>query len=211
MIENIQNTVTSMFNNNPLLATFIIALLPIFELRGAIPFGMSTQVWGAQALSGVQAFLISFLATSLIIPLVALVFIPILKALKKTKTFKNLSEKIFNHFNKKANNVNKNGDKSNWLKMLGVFAFVAIPLPLTGVYTGTVIAVLIGLNFYETLFACVTGNLIAGIIITLLSTVLKEYSIYLLFAFVAILVLTIMFSLIKKIVLKLRTKRKETI
>lgn len=208
MIENIQNSITNVFGENPLLATFIIALLPIFELRGAIPFGMSTHIWGTQALTSIQAFLISFLATSLIIPLIALVFIPLLNTLKKTKTFKNISEKIFNHFNKKANSVNKNEDKSKWYKMLGVMGFVAVPLPLTGVYTGTVIAVLIGLNFYETLFACVTGNLIAGIIITLLSTVLKDKSIYLLFAFIAILVITIIVSLIKKLVLKFKAKHK---
>ena len=86
-------------------------------------------------------------------------------------------------------------------------SFVAIPLPLTGVYTGTVIAVLMGLNFYECLLACVSGNLIAGIIITLISSVLKENSIYLLIAFIGILILTILFSLIKKLIIKLKAKK----
>ncbi len=207
MAESIQNGIVDMFGGNPLLATFIVALLPIFELRGAIPFGMSMQVWGANALSAMQAFLISFLATTLIIPIVALIFIPLLKYLKSTKTFKKISEKLFDHFNKKANSVNKNNSNSKWLKVLGVMGFVAVPLPLTGVYTGTVIAVLIGLNFYETLLACTVGNLIAGIVITLLSTVLKDKSIYLLLAFLAILVLTIVVSIIKKIIIKSKAKR----
>ena len=207
MIETIQNSIVNAFDGNPLLATFIIALLPIFELRGAIPFGMSASIWGVYALSPIQAFLISFLATSLIIPFIALIFIPLLNYLKTTKPFKNISEKLINHFKKKADSVNKNNAKSNWLKIFLVMSFVAIPLPLTGVYTGTVIAVLMGLNFYECLLACVSGNLIAGIIITLISSVLKENSIYLLIAFIGILILTILFSLIKKLIIKLKTKK----
>ena len=207
MIETIQNSIVNAFDGNPLLATFIIALLPIFELRGAIPFGMSASIWGVYALSPIQAFLISFLATSLIIPFIALLFIPLLNYLKTTKPFKNISEKLINHFKKKADSVNKNNAKSNWLKIFLVMSFVAIPLPLTGVYTGTVIAVLMGLNFYECLLACVSGNLIAGIIITLISSVLKENSIYLLIAFIGILILTILFSLIKKLIIKLKAKK----
>ncbi len=207
MIETIQNSIVNAFDGNPLLATFIIALLPIFELRGAIPFGMSASIWGVYALSPIQAFLISFLATSLIIPFIALIFIPLLNYLKTTKPFKNISEKLINHFKKKADSVNKNNAKSNWLKIFLVMSFVAIPLPLTGVYTGTVIAVLMGLNFYECLLACVSGNLIAGIIITLISSVLKENSIYLLIAFIGILILTILFSLIKKLIIKLKAKK----
>ena len=207
MIETIQNSIVNGFDGNPLLATFIIALLPIFELRGAIPFGMSASIWGVYALSPIQAFLISFLATSLIIPFIALIFIPLLNYLKTTKPFKNISEKLINHFKKKADSVNKNNAKSNWLKIFLVMSFVAIPLPLTGVYTGTVIAVLMGLNFYECLLACVSGNLIAGIIITLISSVLKENSIYLLIAFIGILILTILFSLIKKLIIKLKAKK----
>ena len=168
---------------------------------------MSASIWGVYALSPIQAFLISFLATSLIIPFIALIFIPLLNYLKTTKPFKNISEKLINHFKKKADSVNKNNAKSNWLKIFLVMSFVAIPLPLTGVYTGTVIAVLMGLNFYECLLACVSGNLIAGIIITLISSVLKENSIYLLIAFIGILILTILFSLIKKLIIKLKAKK----
>ena len=131
MIETIQNSIVNAFDGNPLLATFIIALLPIFELRGAIPFGMSASIWGVYALSPIQAFLISFLATSLIIPFIALIFIPLLNYLKTTKPFKNISEKLINHFKKKADSVNKNNAKSNWLKIFLVMSFVAIPLPLT--------------------------------------------------------------------------------
>lgn len=207
MAENIQNSIVNMFNGNPLIATFIVALLPIFELRGAIPFGMSVKVWGGLALNATQAFLISFLATCLVIPIVALFFIPLLNYLKRTKLFKKISEKIFGHFENKATNINKTKSNSRLKKIMCIMGFVAIPLPLTGVYTGTVLAVLIGLNFYETLIACVSGNLIAGIIITLISTVLKENSIYVLYGFIVLLVAIVLVSLVKKLVIKIRTKK----
>ena len=94
MSETIKQLIINMFSGNPTLATFILAALPIFELRGAIPFGMSTQIWGAAALTPISSFLTSFLATTCVIPLVALVFIPILNALKKTRTFKTLAHKF---------------------------------------------------------------------------------------------------------------------
>lgn len=207
MAENIQNSIVNIFNGNPLMATFIVALLPIFELRGAIPFGMSVKIWGELALSSTQAFLISFFATMLIIPVVTIIFVPLLNFFKKTKTFKNFSEKILNHFKNKANTVNKTKSNSRLKKMLAIIGFVAVPLPLTGVYTGSVMAVLIGLNFYETLIACATGNLIAGVIITLLSTVLKDNSIYVLYGFVILLVAIVLIMLIKKLVLKIRANK----
>lgn len=201
MAKIVMDSIIGTFGSNPLLATFIVALLPIFELRGAIPFGMSTQIWGTQALSAIQSFLISFFASLIVIPVVAVVFVPLLNFLKTTKLFKNISQNVFNHFLLKANLLNKN-NSSHTLKILGVMGFVAIPLPLTGVYTGTVIAVLLGLNFYETLIACGCGNLIAGVIVTLLATVLKDNTIYLLYVFLGLLVVTLIIAIIKKLIKK---------
>lgn len=201
MSESIKEIVVNMFNGNALIATFIIALLPIFELRGAIPFGMSTQVWGGNALSALSAFLTSFLATTLIIPIVALIFMPLLKYLKTTKTFKKLANFVYSHFEKKSETMHKTKN-SKIFKMLGIMFFVAVPLPLTGVYTGTALAVIVGLNFYETLLCCTAGNAIAGVIITLLSTVLKEHSIYILYAFLIVLLIAIIFAVVKKLWLR---------
>lgn len=204
MTETIKETIINLFNNNSVMATFVLALLPIFELRGAIPFGMSTQIWGENALTPLSSFLTSFLATSLVVPIIYFIFTPILNLFKKTKLFKKIAERFENRIKEKSNKM----ENSNTLKkMIGVFLFVAIPLPLTGVYTGTCVAVVLGLNFYETLMTCIGGNLIAGIIMLLLSTIFKNNTLIVLYAFIIILVLILLTGFIVKLVKK-RSKSK---
>ena len=55
------------------------------------------------------------------------------------------------------------------IKQLGVFIFVAIPLPMTGVWTGTAIAVFLDLKFKDVILPIVVGNFIAGLLICGLS------------------------------------------
>lgn len=204
MTETIKEAIINLFNNNSVMATFVLALLPIFELRGAIPFGMSTQIWGENALTPLSSFLTSFLATSLVVPIIYFIFTPILNLFKKTKLFKKIAERFENRIKEKSNKM----ENSNTLKkMIGVFLFVAIPLPLTGVYTGTCVAVVLGLNFYETLISCVGGNFIAGIIMLLLSTIFKNNTLIVLYAFIIILVLILLTGFIVKLIKK-RSKSK---
>lgn len=204
MTETIKEAIINLFNNNSVMATFVLALLPIFELRGAIPFGMSTQIWGENALTPLSSFLTSFLATSLVVPIIYFIFTPILTLFKKTKLFKKIAERFENRIKEKSNKM----ENSNTLKkMIGVFLFVAIPLPLTGVYTGTCVAVVLGLNFYETLISCIGGNLIAGIIMLLLSTIFKNNTLIVLYAFIIILVLILLTGFIVKLIKK-RSKSK---
>lgn len=204
MTETIKEAIINLFNNNSAMATFVLALLPIFELRGAIPFGMSTQIWGENALTPLSSFLTSFLATSLVVPIIYFIFTPILNLFKKTKLFKKIAERFENRIKEKSNKM----ENSNTLKkMIGVFLFVAIPLPLTGVYTGTCVAVVLGLNFYETLISCVGGNFIAGIIMLLFSTIFKNNTLIVLYAFIIILVLILLTGFIVKLIKK-RSKSK---
>ena len=73
---------------------------------------------------------------------------------------------------KLAIQLKKQGKKPHgetFLKQLGVFIFVAVPLPMTGVWTGTAIAVFLGLKFREAILPVVLGNLVAGLIIAALA------------------------------------------
>ena len=51
MTEFIQEIVLAIFGNNAILATIFISMIPVVELRGAIPFGSSKEIWGENALS----------------------------------------------------------------------------------------------------------------------------------------------------------------
>lgn len=205
--QSISNVFASVFHDNVILATILISLLPIIELRGAIPFAMEKAVWGPHVLSNWQAFGWAFLGSSLVVPFVALAFIPIINWLKKTKWFKSIGEAIENKVKKHSdkmleNKTEQTSKKAYWLKMFGVFAFVAVPLPLTGVWTGTAIAVMIGLNFWSACASIILGNLTAGLLITLLSSLFDNASTIILLAFLAIIALMILYALVKWLVKK---------
>lgn len=202
-MQSIQEFFVSNFNN-PILATLIVACLPIFELRGAIPFGMSIAFWGSKALNMGTAFLVGFIGSSLVVPFIALLFKPVLNYLKNTKLFKNLANKLEVKVKNKGSKIASKNTK--FKKMLGVMAFVGIPLPLTGAYTGTMISVLIGLSFIETVISVVMGSLIAGVIITVFSSVSKNASTIILIVFIVVLILILLTSIIKYLINILKNK-----
>ena len=212
----------SVFGNNIILATILISMLPLFELRGAIMFASSFELWGAVTLSPWLAYLYSFIGSSLIVPIIALLFIPIINWLKKTKLFKKLGNAIYNMVSSKSKKIQDdvnaiNADttiadeakqkKSRIKKMLGIFAFVAIPLPLTGVWTGTAIAVVLGMKFTDILISVIGGNAVAGLIITLLTLILGDKSIYGLYAFLALVVVFLAVSIIVALVKRAKNKK----
>ncbi len=137
----------------------ILAALPISELRGAIPLGVA---WGLEPFSAfIWAIIGNFLP---IIPLLLLL----------PKFFRRLMAVPF--FNKVLGGINKRAylqaQKVNRSKyqLLGLMLFVAIPLPFTGAWTGCLVAVLMRLKFVPSLAAITLGELIAGILISLLTT-----------------------------------------
>ena len=207
MIEAIEQFVANLFNENSYLATFFISMIPIIELKGAIPFGMSANIFGKKALSLLGAW--SAAALGSLVPALFLVwlFIPLMRALKNTKMLKKLSEKLENKFHKNAENINKtseNKGKKKLYKWLGLMIFVAIPLPLTGAYTGSAIAGYLGLSYIESILAILTGNIIAGGIVVLLCTIFKGYEMWI---FIGFLILLIIFVLLKFITNIIKIKR----
>ena len=231
MTEFIRDLFANIFGENVILATILIAMLPIIELRGAIPFAMSIDFWGSNALSNIGAFLYSFIGSSLVVPILALLFIPFLNWLKKTKWFSGLANKIENRIKEKTNKIEedvKNKElatehkekieqvedkktqsrynKKFWLKALGLFAFVAIPLPLTGVYTGTCVGVMLGFNFWETCGIVIFGNLCAGLIITFVCSIFPAFTTIILYIFLGAIVLLLLYGFIKGLVAKKKQK-----
>ena len=83
MTDFIENIFSSIFGNNVVLATILIAIIPIIELKGAIPFSMSPEIWGSFALPYWEAFFYGLLGSCLIVPILALLYVPIINWLKK--------------------------------------------------------------------------------------------------------------------------------
>ena len=250
MTEFIENLFAGIFGDNVVLATILIAIVPIVELKGAIPFSMSAKIWGGKALSSWSALAFGLLGSSLIVPVLALIYIPLINWLKSTKLFKNLALKIENKVNKQKqkienkvdsytvntenNNVSKDSneisnlketkestvsvekeqianieeqnnkskatktkyDKVFFIKLLSVFLFVSVPLPFTGVWTGACLAVVLGLGFWWTCASVIGGNLVAGLIITFLSSLFGENVLIFFYIIMAVIVIFLIASLI---------------
>lgn len=217
MTELIGEIFSKIFNDNVILATVLVSMLPIMELKGGIPFGMSEAFWGVNALSRWKAFWWAYLGCSIVVIILYFAFVPIMKFFRKTKIFKGLANFIDNRIKKQSskmdvendesaqeNSLNEqnettkhNDNKKKLYKMLGVFVFVAIPLPLTGVWMGTCISVMIGLNFWETLLAVELGNLVAGVIISTICVIFPQFTHWLIYIFLILVVIVIIVEVIK--------------
>lgn len=151
---------------NDYLATVIMSFVPLIELKGGIVFAL-------KPLSVFMAFLLAYVGSTIAFFPVYWLLVPILNGLKKIKWFNGFASKVENYFKNKADQTLKNQQAKNksskisetLLKQIGVFVFVAIPLPVTGVWTGTAIAVFLGLKFRHAILPVILGNLVAGGII----------------------------------------------
>ncbi len=201
MTEAISNFFVSIFGDNVVLATILISLVPMIELKGAIPFAMSKGFWAENALGSWQAYGYAFLGSILIVPILALVFEPIYNYLKTKKFFQKVVDFFVGDIKKRSEKVDeqnesKTKNKRFWLKILTIVLFVAFPVPLTGVWTGTCFAVLLGLNFWWTCASVIFGNAICGAIVTFLCTAFPNATNILLYIFIAIVVVALMIKVI---------------
>jgi len=145
-------------NFPPELATLLIAMLPIAELRAAIPVALvafDMPVW--------SAYLWAVIGN--LIPAVFLIWLldPVSKWLMQhSKFFNKFFTWLFTRTRKRF--LTKS---AKYGRFIALVLFVAIPLPVTGAWTGAAAAFLFGVSFRRSLLAITIGVLIAGVIVTL--------------------------------------------
>jgi uncharacterized membrane protein len=133
----------------------VISAIPVLEQKAGIPISM-----GALNLGGIVTYIFTLIGAVLPAPLI-LFFMPKLFNLLKRHRF--LGKFVIWYENraiKKGKNIVK-------YELLGLFFFVAIPLPLTGVWTGTTVAALLNLDTKKSLITVLLGAAVCGIIIML--------------------------------------------
>lgn len=152
------NAVIEFFKKNftKEVAVLILSMFPIIELRGAIPLGLGL------GMDYKNSFLISFIGSS--IPALPIVFLIgyVFLILRKINFFDKLISKITIKTLSKRSQIDKYG-------YIGLFFFVAIPLPGTGVWTGALISHLLNMNKIKSIITIILGNLAAGIIVSIVS------------------------------------------
>ena len=133
------------------LCVFLISMLPIVELRGAIPIGAGLGLtWWVN-------YLLSVAGNLLPIPFILLFIRAILKWMKTVSflKFDKIAEWVENKAHKHSGSIRKYGT-------LGLYLFVAIPIPGTGAWTGALIAALFDIRMKHALPAIFLGVLTAG-------------------------------------------------
>lgn len=143
----------------PQLATFLIALIPIAELRVAIPVAL-----GVYKLPVWQAIFFSMVAETIIAVVVVYFLGPVYNFLSGRIA---LIDNFFKWLFKRTRN--KFGGKYEIWGNIGLMVFVAIPLPLTGVWSGAIAAWLFGLPKKRSLFYIWLGAIISAGIVALIS------------------------------------------
>ena len=142
-----------------LLKIFLISMVPLIEQRGAIPIGII-----GYNLNPVSVFVVSLLGSFLPAPFIYLFFNKILNWMKTVKQFD-----FFTKFVDKK--VQKGSKKLEKYKEIGLITFVGIPLPTTGLWTGTAAAAFLGLNFKKSMICVFLGGLASAILITIVSMI----------------------------------------
>ncbi len=138
----------------PLLKVVLLAAAPVSELRGAIPYGIL-----AAKLPVVQVFAFSFFGN--ILPVIPLFFGIrfLLNGLTRFRYSRKFALWFIKRTKKKAKII-------EYYQAVGLALFVAIPLPMTGAWTGIIAASLFKIKFKYAFLAVMIGVLIAGLVVT---------------------------------------------
>lgn len=137
------------------LATFFIAMTPIIELRGAIPIAVMSF-----HLTYIEAFIISFIGNIIPIYFIVKYIRPLFNFFGRWKPFKIIIDWATERATKKI----QESEKLQTFTALGLFLFVAIPLPGTGAWVGSLIANFLDLPMKKAFWPLASGVLAAGII-----------------------------------------------
>ena len=139
------------------LMVFGLAMVPVIELKGAIPVGLAAGIpdW--------QCFILAVLGSIALSPLIIFFTRRVLDWLMNSKV------EIFRRFgNWQHQRVLRKGGKVEKYRVWFLFLFVAIPLPTTGVWTGSMIAGLFNIRMKTAIPVIFLGNCVAGTLIWLI-------------------------------------------
>lgn len=160
MLDSIVNAIRDFFLNTvgEELCVLFCSMIPIIELRGAIPMGalLGLPWW--------QSYFLAVLGNMLPVPFILLLIRAVIAWMTKSKVkfFNKIADFLLKRVEKRRDQIEK---YSFW----GVCLFVAVPLPVTGAWTGSLVAAMIDMKFWKALLSCLLGVMIAGVVMTLIS------------------------------------------
>ena len=144
---------------NNILITILLSISPISELRGGMPYAIAVA-----KLPVLNAFLISVISNIAIIAVIFLFLDFLHKHLHKIVLYKKVFDSLVAYVRKKSSQLESQINRYGFLALI---VFVAIPLPVTGAWTGSLIAWLLNLDRKKSLLAIALGVIISGVIVLL--------------------------------------------
>lgn len=195
MIQDLINQISNAIGN-PYLTLYVISIIPIVELRGAIltmPYMFDTI---GEMMLGMLCCIAG--STTVILPLI-LITRPLLRRLRRTKWFSKIAKNMEANIQDRAESaynaeeIAKKEEKrkprkplsTDAKKFLGLFIFVAIPLPMTGAWTGSCVGSFLDFPVWKASLAVFFGNIIAGLVLTMIAWFIpQQYADVFLYGFV---------------------------
>ena len=142
------------------LIVFIVSMIPLIELRGAIPYAIGFS------LPLIPSYIIAIIGNMLPVPFIYLFARKILIWGKDKKGIGKFFSFCLNKGEKGGKKLEKKAGKGLYVAL---FLFVGIPLPGTGAWTGTLAASILKMDFKKSIISVMCGVILAGIIMGLLS------------------------------------------
>ncbi|KGF08822.1 small multidrug export protein [Clostridiales bacterium S5-A14a] len=138
-------------------STMLMAMVPVIELRGAIPFGVAAGITVKQALT------CAIIGNLIPIPFILLFLRKVFLWMRKISPgFENIVEKLESRAKSKKGIVDK-------YEIIGLIILVAIPLPGTGAWTGALVATVLDIRMRRSLPAITVGVIIAGTLVSVIT------------------------------------------
>ena len=134
----------------------ILSMVPITELRGAIPIGIALD------LNPIGVYVASVFGSTL-------VSIPLVLAYRHVMDFLRNKKILLSLLNKIDNKIESSMKKMKAVSIIGIILFVGIPLPTTGTWTASAIASILKMRLKDALSGIFIGNVLSGLIVSFLA------------------------------------------
>ncbi len=139
------------------ISTLVVAMVPVIELRGAIPWAV------AQGLDIWTASVVSVVGNMIPVPFIILFIRKIFEIMRK------ISPKLDGVVTKMENKAEKHRETVNRYKFWGLLILVAIPLPGTGAWTGALVAAMMEMRLKDAVPAIFVGVIVAAVIVAMVT------------------------------------------
>jgi uncharacterized membrane protein len=151
LIEQLRNIPVPM----KYLYVFLLSMVPLIEQRGAIPLGF------AMGLNPAATLIVSLSGSLVPVPFILWFFTGVYRWMHGFRIFSGFVRFM-------DGKIRKNTPKLEKYKEIGLIIFVGIPLPTTGLWTGSMVAAFLGLSFWKSFICGVLGGLLSALAITIM-------------------------------------------